>query len=77
MNSRSLDVFSHPIILEPVHASIDYGAHSPTGWWDLGPLARQAQRTGSMTKWTEKKKENPQIIGIMCSIGFKHTRLEG
>lgn len=57
MNSRSLDAFSHPIILEPVLASIDYGAHSPTGWWDLGPLARQAQRTGSMTKWTGKKKK--------------------
>lgn len=24
----------------------------------------------------EEKKKNPQIIGIMCSMGFKHTHIQ-
>jgi len=24
----------------------------------------------------EEEKKNPQIIGIMCSMGFKHTHIQ-
>lgn len=51
-----------------------YRARSFAGWQDLGGMASEVTSTknGLYVEWEEEKK-NPQIIGIMCSMVFKHT----
>lgn len=59
--------------------------HLQGGWWrDLGGMS-VGFRSNKHKEWAmwkgkkkekKKKKKTPQIIGIMCSMGFKHTHIQ-